>query len=77
MPSVPERVANLEGIVSGQSNTIADLRLDMSRMEQRMDARFAALDERLSRQFHWIVGIQITSLIATIAVVLGALLSRS
>ena len=77
MPSVPERVANLEGIVSGQSNTIADLRLDMSRMEQRMDARFAALDERLSRQFHWIVGIQITSLIATIAVVLGSLLSRS
>ena len=77
MPSVPERVANLEGSVSGQSNTIADLRLDMSRMEQRMDARFAALDERLSRHFHWIVGIQITSLIATIAAVLGALLSRS
>jgi hypothetical protein len=77
MASVPERVASLEGIVSGQSNTIAGLRDDMSRLEHRMDARFAALDDRMSRQFHWIVGIQITSLIATIAAVLGALLAQS
>jgi uncharacterized coiled-coil protein SlyX len=77
MSSAQERVAHLEGIVSGQSNAIAELRDTMSRLEHRMDARFTALDDRMSRQFHWIVGIQITSLIATIAAVLGALLARS
>ena len=95
MPSVPERVANLEGTVSGQSNAIAVLREVMSRLEHRMDVRFDTvdarmdarfervgaridtLDDRMSRQFHWIVGIQITSLIATLAVVFSALLARS
>jgi len=61
-----------------------DQRLD--RLEQRMEARFEAVDrrfetidhrfiaieEKMSRQFLWIVGIQITTLIA----VVGAVLSR-
>jgi hypothetical protein len=76
MVSVQERVPNLAGIVSGQSNTIGELRDAMSRFEHRMDARFAALDDRMSRQFHWIVGIQITSLMATIAAVSGLLAGR-
>jgi hypothetical protein len=75
MVSVQERVANLEGILSGQSNTIGELGDATSRLEHRMDARFAALDDPMARQFHWIVGIQITSLVATIAAVLGALLA--
>jgi hypothetical protein len=39
----------------------------------RTDARFDALDDKISRQFLWIVGIQITTLVA----VVGAVLSRA
>jgi uncharacterized coiled-coil protein SlyX len=58
----------------------------IDRLEQRMDARFdaidrrfeaighrfAGIDDKMSRQFLWIVGIQITTLVA----VVGAVLSR-
>jgi len=73
MPSVAERVANLEGKVSEQSNAFGELRGAVGRLEHRMDS----LEDNMTHQFHWIVGIQITSLIATIAAVLGALLARA
>ena len=38
-----------------------------------MDRRFAALDDKVSRQFVWVVGVQVTTLVAMI----GALLARS
>jgi tetrahydromethanopterin S-methyltransferase subunit B len=53
-----------------------------ARMEQRftaVDQRFAALDGRLSgldakmsRHFEWIVGVQLTALVAIIATILSA-----
>ena len=63
-------------------------------LEQRMDARFAQIDARfvqvdarfdrledkMSRQFLWIVGIQVTTLIAIVGSligVMGALVTRS
>jgi uncharacterized coiled-coil protein SlyX len=63
-------------------------------LEQRMDARFAQVDARfvqvdarfdrlednMSRQFLWIVGIQVTTLIAIVASLIeamGALVTRS
>ena len=37
-----------------------------------MDRRFAALDDKVSRQFMWVVGVQVTTLVA----IVGALLAR-
>lgn len=33
-------------------------------MEQRVDQRLDRLDEKMSRQFFWVVGIQITTVLA-------------
>ena len=38
-----------------------------------MDRRFAALDDKVSRQFMWVVGVQVTTLVA----IVGALLART
>ena len=52
-------------------------------LERRIDARFEvmdrslkALDERVSRQFHWLVGGQLTVLLAVIGVLAGAFFAR-
>lgn len=46
----------------------------------QVDARFDRLEDKMSRQFLWIVGIQVTTLIAIVASlvgVMGALVTRS
>lgn len=43
----------------------------MIRLEQRMDTRFDRLDDKVARLFAWVVGIQVTVLLA----VIGSLLS--
>ena len=55
------RMGYLEGRVEEQFNVLQELR-----------ASFRHLDDKMSRQFTWTVGIQITTLVA----VLVALLSR-
>jgi len=55
------RTGYLEGRVEEQSHVLQDLRAAMRH-----------LDDKMSRQFTWMVGIQITTLVA----VLVALLSR-
>ena len=42
-------------------------------MEQRFDRRLEVVDENMSRQFRWIVGIQITTLLAMIGAAIGAI----
>jgi hypothetical protein len=36
-------------------------------LEARMDRRFEGLDQKLSRHFMWLVGIQVTTLAAIVA----------
>jgi hypothetical protein len=60
---VEERVAFLEGRVAEHSRVTEDVRQSIARLEQRVD-----------RQFHWIVGIQMTTFVATIATILSAML---
>jgi hypothetical protein len=55
------RMSYLEGRVEEQSNLLQEFRVS-----------FRHLDDKMSRQFTWMVGIQITTLVA----VLVALLSR-
>jgi hypothetical protein len=80
MLRMDERVAYVEGLVSEQSAGLRELREALRHLEQRMETRFEAVDRRLdaldsrvSRQFTWIVGIQVTTLVA----VAGALLARA
>ncbi|MEQ1759964.1 MAG: hypothetical protein ABL986_16735 [Vicinamibacterales bacterium] len=74
-----ERVAYLEGQVNEHSNTFSDMRETMRHFENRMDVRFESVDRRLeqldqkmSRQFLWLVGVQMTTLVAMV----GALMAR-
>ena len=78
MASDEERFAVLETTVNEHSLTFVQIRDSMLHMEQRMDVRFDRLDdkftrleEKVSRVFLWVVGIQITVLLA----VIGSLLS--
>ena len=75
MGPLQERVAYLEGKVEDIRDLLTELNRRVDRIEQRIDRvehRIDGLDEKMSRQFLWLVGIQITTLIA----VVGAVLSR-
>lgn len=74
MIDVEERVAFLEGRVVEQSNTLGGIREAMASLENRLDQRFErvdqrfdALDAKLSRQFMWLAGMLLTTLIAVVA----------
>ena len=80
MASVEERVSYLEGKVEEQSRSFTDLRgliggLDAkidrldARLDQRTDRieqRIDVLDQKVSRQFLWLAGVQLTTLLAII-----------
>jgi hypothetical protein len=77
--TLEEGVAYLEGQVSEHTNTMLDIRDSVRQLERRMEARFdvvdrrfEGMDDKISRQFTWVVGIQLTTLVA----ILGALLAR-
>jgi uncharacterized coiled-coil protein SlyX len=83
MQSLEERVAYLEGQVSEQSHALLEVRDSVRHLEQRLEARFdaferrvdtriGALEDKVSRQFVWTVGVQVTTFVGLVA----ALLSR-
>lgn len=85
MPTVEERIAYLEGKVEEHSRGYADIREGLQHLEQRLTfldqkvdrfreelaARIDALDQKVSKQFIWLVGIQIMVLLAVIGALLG------
>lgn len=80
MPTVDERVAHVEGQVNELSLRLSGVEGAIRHLEQRMDIRFETLDRRIdaldvkvSRQFMWLVGIQVT----TLAALAAALISHS
>lgn len=73
MATIEERVAFIEGQMSEQSHALIELRDAVRHVDQKLDARFQTLDDKVSRQFVWLVGVQVTTLLA----VVGALLARS
>jgi uncharacterized coiled-coil protein SlyX len=87
MSTLEERVAYLEGQVSEQSHAMLEVRDAVRNLERRMDARFESvdrridtLDEKVSRQFVWLVGIQVTTLVAVVTAfiaIVGTLLTRA
>jgi hypothetical protein len=90
MPSLEERVAYLEGQVSDVSRGLTEVRDALRHLELRMDARFEAVDRRfeavdrrfegleskLSSQFVWLAGMQVTTLVTVVAALAAALFAR-
>lgn len=79
MPTLEERVAFLEGRVAEHSRGMDGIREAVVHLEERMDRRLGTLDrrvngldEKMSRYFVWIVGVQVT----TLAAIVAALASR-
>ena len=71
MAALEGRVGNLEGRMQEQSQAILDLRHDVARLEAKLSDSFARLDDKISRQFVWLVGMMVTVL----AAVVGGLLA--
>ena len=68
MAVLEERVAYLEGQMEQFGRLFSTMREDIVDIRQRL----ARLDDKVSSQFLWLVGVQIT----TFAITIGALLSR-
>jgi len=85
-----ELFSDLRAGLSGLGQRIDHLEQRMDRRFEQVDARFAQMDARFlqvearldqlggdqSKNFRWIVGIQITTLITVVATLLGALAVR-
>jgi uncharacterized coiled-coil protein SlyX len=86
MRAVEERLTYLEGrsreqqvMVDELGREVANLRKDMNRGFDSLGRRLEILDERVGRQFVWLVGIQVMTLAAVVtslAAILGALADR-
>ena len=73
MAVLQERVAHVEGQVTELSLRMSAVEDAIRHLEHRMDARFEgvdrrfdALDSKMSRQFMWLIGIQVTTLAAIV-----------
>jgi hypothetical protein len=45
-------------------------------LDQELDQRARQLDEKISRQFVWLVGAHVTTLVTIVAVLVAALVAR-
>ncbi|MBI2186981.1 MAG: hypothetical protein HYU37_07625 [Acidobacteria bacterium] len=68
LKAIDQRIDGVNQRIDRVEQRIDRVEQRIDRLEQRMDARFDAVD----RRFLWIIGIQITTLVA----VVGAVLSR-
>ena len=67
MVRVEERVARVEGQVNELSERLSGVEAAIRHFEQRFDQ----LDAKVSNQFVWIVGIQITTIVAIVAALIS------
>ena len=85
MPTVEERIAYLEGRLEDHAGTVGSVRQDVADLrsrliqhleqkiqylDQKVDRLFFNLDSKISRQFVWLVGMQVAVLLAVIGAVL-------
>lgn len=54
------------------NSRFTELRHDMNARFAQVDARFAALDEKLDRQFSRLLGMQVAVLLAVVSALVGA-----
>jgi hypothetical protein len=81
--AIEERVALLEGRMLEQAQLLADIRETLRSLDQRLtglDQKVGVVHQSLRREaaadFKWIVGIQVTVLIAVVAALFGVLPAR-
>ena len=81
--SVEERLTTVEHKVEenarridGLHEAIRDLGDRMERRFEAVDRRFEAVERNMSSQFRWIVGIQMTTLIAIVGAIAAATLGN-
>ena len=73
MRGVEERVSYVEAKVDEFSKAIVDLKSAIAALDQKMDRRFDALEDRSERRFLWLLGAQLTTLIALIGGMFGVM----
>jgi hypothetical protein len=61
-------------VIESLKESVADLKADVGSLKTDMDRRFDHLDTKMSRQFMWLVSMQIMTLLAVVAA-LAAMLS--
>jgi hypothetical protein len=74
-----ERLAQVEVRVEEQGGRLIDLSQQMRDFERKVDTKFTALDAKMTNQFKWLVGINVTmwaTMVAAILVVAGLVLSH-
>ena len=73
MQLVEEGVSYLEGKMEEVGKSLARLEGALSALDQKMDRRFDSLENRFERRFLWLLGAQLTTLIAMIAGMFGVI----
>jgi hypothetical protein len=73
MEVIAELRADVAGLRAELIASRTELRAEMSLMRTDMDRRFQRLEDKVDRQFVWVVGIQMTMFIAFVS----ALLTRA
>ena len=73
MRDVDERVSYLEAKMEDVSTAILRLEAAIAALDQKMDRRFDALDDRSERRSLWPLGGQLTTLIALIGGMFGVM----
>jgi hypothetical protein len=73
MQAVEERVSYLEGKMEEVGKSLVRLEGALSALDQKMDRRFDALENRSEQRFLWLLGAQLTTLIAIIAGMFGVI----
>lgn len=76
MAFAAERVAYVEGRVEEHGTMLNGIREAMVHLEQRMDQRFDSMDAKMSRQFTWLIGLYITTLVGVIGALVAAIVAR-
>lgn len=74
---VGERLDRAEATLGQRAERVeTTLRADISQLGQRLDGRVDGLESRLSKQFFWLLGIQLTAFVTTLAAILGVFYMR-
>jgi len=73
MDRLEQRMDRLEQRMDGLDRKVDRYREELAARIDRLDLRLDSLDAKVSRQFVWLVGIQVTTLVT----VLGAVLARA
>ena len=73
--SIRDAIVSLEQRMNRRFESVdmrfSGLEARLTAMDQKIDLRTDALDAKLSRHFMWLVGMQITTLVAVLAAVLA------